>query len=98
MKNTQPYITKALALTLLLALSACSGGGSPEADAKKFVELNKRAQEVAAKASSGNPMAIAESMKLSADAAAFRLSLETKYKSDADKAKLAEAIGRATRN
>jgi len=93
---------------LKLAVVACVGllvtacGGSVESDAQRLANLQCKVQKLLAKAQakaqSGDMSVMAEATKITAEATALKSELESKYTSDEDKAKLAEAFLKALEN
>ena len=82
-------------------LTSC-GGNSVESDAKKYAELDCKAQkwaiEGAAKAAAGNMSAITESTKLASEAATIAQEMQGKYKDAADYQKFTAAYSKAMRD
>ena len=72
-------------------LTSC-GGGSIESDAKKVAEVQCELQQILQKASTEDMSIIAESTKLTNEAASLIKEMEGKYTSDSDKKKFGEAL------
>jgi hypothetical protein len=82
-------------LVMTVCLVAIGCGSTVESDARKLAELQCKAQGLASKALSGDMSVMAESTKLSAEAAALSEELRGKYESESDKQEFARAYLKA---
>jgi hypothetical protein len=80
------------AATLFFTFVFASCGNSIESDAKKLAALQCEAQQLLTKAASGDMSIMAESTKLSSNAAALSEEIKGKYTSDEDQKKFTEAL------
>jgi len=74
-----------------VVLTSC-GGDSIASDAKKIADLQCKALQLLQKATSGDMSLMEQSTKLSSEATSMVKEMESKYTSDSDKKKLAEAL------
>jgi hypothetical protein len=74
-----------------VVLTSC-GGDSIASDAKKIADLQCKAQQLLQKATSGDMSLMEKSTKLTSEATSLVKEMESKYTSDSDKKKLAEAL------
>lgn len=84
-----------IGLILFTSFFLASCASSIESDAKKYAELQCKAQKLMESAGSGDLSAINESTSLAAEASSLSSEFQKKYTSDSDKEKFSEALLKA---